>query len=159
MVGVARPGRGMVDFQAHKSCNDSVATEDRELDLAAALGAEREASTQVLSLYSPSKDRHGRPIRTALWIREAQEILTRIGEGYTTTPPHDGGWETESGKVRREKTVIVYTYIKPGRFLAHVVALRAFLHRFGRETNQEVVVVELNGAEGSWFFRIKEYDD
>jgi len=67
------------------------ATEDRELDLAAALGAEREASTQVLSLYIPNKDRRGRPIRTAPWIREAQEILTGIGEGYTTTPPHDGG--------------------------------------------------------------------
>ena len=136
-----------------------MATEDRELDLAAALGAEREASTQILSLYIPNKDRHGRSIRTAPWIREAQEILTRIGEGYTTTPAHDGGWETVSGKVRREKTVIVYTYIKPERFLAHVATLRELLHRFGRETNQEVVVVELSGAEGSWFFRIKEYDE
>jgi hypothetical protein len=27
--------------------------------------------------------------------------------------------------------------------------------RFGREANQEVVVVELSGYEGSWFFRIK----
>lgn len=85
--------------------------DDRELDLAAALGAEREVSTQVLSLYIPNKDRHGRPIRTAPWIREAQEILTRIGEGYTTTPPHD------------------------------------------------VVVAELSGAEGSWLFRIKDYDE
>lgn len=126
-----------------------MATEDRELDLAAALGAEREPSTQILSLYIPNKDHHGRLIRTAPWIREAQEILTRIGEGYTTTPPHDGGWETGTGKVRREKT----------RFLAHVDALREFLHRFGRETNQEVVVAELSGAEGSWFFRIREYDE
>ncbi len=136
-----------------------MATDDRDLDLAAALGAESDASTQVLSLYIPNKDRHGRPIRIAPWIREAQEILTRIGEGYTTTPPHDGGWETATGKVRREKTVIVYTYVKPDRFLAHITALREFLHRFGRKTNQEVVVVELSGGEGSWFFRIKEYDD
>jgi hypothetical protein len=77
-----------------------VATEeDRELDLAAALGAENEDSTQVLPLYIPNKDRQ------------------------------------------------------------HVGALREFVHRFGRETNQEVVVVELSGAEGSWFFRIKEYDE
>ena len=133
--------------------------DDRELDLAAALGAEREASTQILSLYIPNKDRHGRPIRTAPWIREAQEILTRIGEGYTATPPHDGGWETRSGQLRRERTVIVYTYVNPDRFFAEVGALREFLHRFGRETNQEVVVAELSGAEGSWFFRINEYDD
>src|SRR3989442_15563025 len=137
----------------------SVPADNRELDRAAALGAEREPSTQVLSLYIPDKDRHGRPIKTARWIREAQEILTRIGEGYTTTPPHDGGWETASGQLRREKTVIVYTYIQPERFLAQVGALREFLHRFGRKTNQEVVVAELSGAEGSWFLRIKQYDE
>ena len=60
---------------------------------------------------------------------------------------------------RRERTVIVYTYIKPERFLAHVATLREFLHRFGREMNQEIVVLELSGAQGSWFFRIKEYDE
>lgn len=31
---------------------------DVELDLAAALGAEAEASFQVLSIYLPNKDRH-----------------------------------------------------------------------------------------------------
>ena len=77
--------------------------EDRELDLAAALGAEREPSTQILSVYIPNKDRHGRSIKTARWVREAQQILTKTGEGYTTTPPHDGGWETASGRLRREK--------------------------------------------------------
>lgn len=55
--------------------------DDRELDLAAALGAEREASTQVLSLYITNKDRRVRRINTRPWIREAQEVLTRIGEG------------------------------------------------------------------------------
>lgn len=135
-----------------------MAADDRELDIAAALGAEREASSQVLSLYIPNKDRRGRPINTRPWIREAQEILTRIGEGYTTTPPHDGGWESEGRKLRREKTVIIYTYIKPDRFIAHLAPLREFLHRFGRETNQEVVVAELSGQDESWFFRIKEYD-
>ena len=136
-----------------------MAADDRDLDLAVALGAERETSTQVLSLYIQNKDRHGWPIKPTRWIHEAQEILTRVGEGYTTTPPHDGGWETASGQLRREKTAIVYTYIKPDRFFAQVAALREFLHRFGRETNQEIVVAELSGAEGSWFFRIKEYDD
>ena len=74
-------------------------------------------------------------------------------------PASHGGWETASGELRREKTVIVYTYVKPDRFLAQIAALREFLHRFAREANQEVVVAELSGAEGSWFFRIKEYDE
>jgi hypothetical protein len=136
-----------------------VATGDQDLDLAAALGAEREPSTQILSLYIPNKNRHGRPIKSAPWIREAEKILTKIGEGFTTTPPHDGGWETGGGTLKREKTVIVYTYIKPDRFLENVPALRAFLHRFGRETNQEVVVAELSGEAGAWFFRIRDYDE
>ena len=55
--------------------------------------------------------------------------------------------------------MIVYTYIKPDRFMAHLTELREFLHRFGRETNQEVVVMELSGGEGSWFFRSREYDE
>ena len=54
--------------------------------------------------------------------------------------------------------MIVYTYIKPDRFIAHLTELREFLHRFGRETNQQLVVAELSGPEASWFFRIKEYD-
>ncbi len=53
----------------------------------------------------------------------------------------------------------MYTYVKPDGFLAQLGAVREFLHRFGRETNQDVVVAELSGAEGSWFFRIKDYDD
>lgn len=131
---------------------------ERELDVAAALGAEQEASTQVLSLYIPNRSRYGRTFNTRPWIREAQEVLTAIGEGFTTTPPHEGGWESRGGKVRREKTVIVYTYIKPDRFIAHLPDLREFLHRFGRETKQDMVVAELSGPEESWFFRIKKYD-
>lgn len=55
--------------------------------------------------------------------------------------------------------MIVYTYIKPERFIARLPELREFLHRFGQQTDQEVVVVELSGGDGSWFFRIKEYHE
>jgi hypothetical protein len=63
------------------------------------------------------------------------------------------------GRSAAREPVIVYTYIKPERLLAQLEALREFLHRFGRETNQEIVVAELSGAEGSWFFRIRAYDE
>lgn len=136
-----------------------MAAEEAEIDLDAALSAEREVSPQVLSVYIPNRNRRGRPINARPWIREAQAILGRIGEGYTTTPPLGGRWETESGAVRRERTVIVYTYVKPDRFLRHLAELRRFLHRFGREADQEVVVVELSGGQAAWFFRIMEYDE
>ena len=76
---------------------------------------------------------------------------------HDTTPRRRVGNGDRKGPPRENR--VVYTYIKPDRFLAHVDALREFLHRFGRETNQEVVVAELSGAEGSWFFRIREYDE
>lgn len=73
--------------------------------------------------------------------------------------PLDGGFLKRSGRVQREKTVIVYTYIKPARFVKELKALREFLHRFGRETRQSEVVVELDGAGESRFYRIRRLDD
>ena len=42
---------------------------DVELDVAAALGAEAEASFQVLSIYLPNKDRHGTEFDASPWIK------------------------------------------------------------------------------------------
>ncbi|HLP47401.1 MAG TPA: hypothetical protein VK469_15745, partial [Candidatus Kapabacteria bacterium] len=53
-----------------------------------------------------------------------------------------------------EKTTIIYTYIKADSFLKSLRALRNFLHRFGRETNQGEVVFEFDGK----FFRISNFD-
>ena len=56
--------------------------------------------------------------------------------------------------------MIVYTYVKPDRFLAQVGPLREFLSAPFRSGDEpEVVVAELSSAEGSWFLRIKDYDD
>jgi hypothetical protein len=51
------------------------------------------------------------------------------------------------------------SFVAAGAWVGNWFSPREFLHRFGRQTNQEVVVVELSGAEGAWFFRIKEYDE
>ena len=75
-----------------------MAADDKEFDLAAALGAEREASTQILSLYIPNRNRHGRPIDTRPWIREAQNILTRIGEGTPRRLRTTGDGKPQAGR-------------------------------------------------------------
>jgi hypothetical protein len=133
-----------------------VGSED-SLDLADALGAEREASSQVLSVYIPNKDRRGNEFDAAPWVKEAAELLFRIGEGATVTPPHDGVTADEAGAPQWEKTVIVYTYVTDA-LRGELPRLRSFLHRFGRETNQREVGVELSGGGEGWFFRIKKFD-
>lgn len=127
------------------------------MDIGEALGAEPQASGQVLSVYIPNKDRNGREFDAAAWIEEATEILFRIGEGATVTPPHDGVTADEGGAPQWENTVIVYTYITEA-FRRELPSLRSFLHRFGRETNQREVGVELSGGGEGWFFRIKKFD-
>ena len=78
-------------------------------------------------------------------------------------PPADGTWlrkdvssieELEEDNVLRERTTLVYTYVDPDRFERNFAALREFLHRFGRETNQGEVVFEFDGE----FFRVSKYD-
>jgi len=127
-----------------------------ELDLADELGAEQGFSHQVLTLYIPNKDREGREIGTQRkWVLEAARLLAYIGGGVTIMPPVEGGWH-DSGKDRLvwERPVLVYTYIKPDKFLESLPRLREFLHRMGRETRQGEVAVEFDGE----FYRINEYD-
>lgn len=126
-----------------------------ELDLGAELGAGNECSTQRLTLYIPDKDKHGRKLRDQnRWVKEARELLTRIGGGATAFPPADGTWVTDEGEILWERTRIIYCFVFPDRFREQVKNLREFVHRFGRETNQGEVVVEFDGL----FFRIREFE-
>jgi len=84
------------------------------------------------------------------------DLFARIGGGVTVMPPSEGGWfDEESARAIWERTVLVYTYIKPERFRDLLPELRTLLHRFGRETNQGEVVFEFDAD----FFRIRRYDE
>ena len=128
-----------------------------DLDLSELLGAERESSSQVLSVYIPNKDREGNVFDAEPWVKEVTEILFRMGSGATVMPPCNGVTPDKSEEPMWETTVIAYTFITDA-FPRYVSELRAFLHRFGRETNQERVGLELTGGGEGWFFRIKEFD-
>lgn len=132
---------------------------ERALDLGKALGATPETSVTLLRLYLPNKSKDDSEFDLRPWLVEASELLARIGGGFTMLGPLEGGFLKRSGRVQREKTVIVYTYIKPARFLKELRRLREFLHRFGREARQSEVVVELDGEGESRFFRIRRFDD
>ena len=126
-----------------------------DIDLGAALGAEGESSTQRLVLYIPNKDKNGHELKDhQRWVREARALLSQIGGGSTTFPPADGTWIDENGKILWELTRMVFCFIFPDQFRARVSSLREFLHRFGRETNQGEVVVEVEDE----FYRIRNFD-
>ncbi|MBM3996393.1 MAG: hypothetical protein FJ303_19905 [Planctomycetes bacterium] len=125
------------------------------MDLAKELGSGDEYSTQRLCLYIPDRDKDGRAVLNHEgWVKEAREILSRIGGGCTALPPADGTWEKDDGEILWEKTRLVYCFIDTDRFEANIANLRRFLHRFGRETNQGEVVVEFDGQ----FYRIRTFD-
>ena len=128
---------------------------DAEVDIGKELGATGEPAAQRLTLYVPNKDRAGQVIAEhGEWVKEAQELLTRIGKGATAFPPVDGTWEMPDGNVLWESTRIIYTFIDPDRLAANVAGLREFLHRFGRDTNQGEVKFEFDG----WMWTIAQFD-
>jgi hypothetical protein len=126
-----------------------------EFNLGKELGATEEPAAQRLTLYVPNKNRDGALVDGhERWTKEAQEILTEIGNGATGFPPVDGTWRKPDGTDLWEQTKIVYTYIDPDKLAANLQRLREFLHRFGRETNQGKVVFEFDG----WLWSIDKYD-
>jgi len=130
--------------------------EELPVDLAAALGAEPEASIQILSLYIPDKDRAGVEYGSQRrWVLEAAALLAEMGGGVTILPPVEGGWYDDvDHRIVWERPVILYTYVKPEAFLERLPALRDFVHRLGRETAQGEVVVEFDRQ----LFRIREFE-
>jgi hypothetical protein len=133
-----------------------------QVEIAAALGAEEEfVSTKVLTLYIPNKTQANEEFGTQRqWVLEAGELLARMGGGFTIMPPVEGGWvnnSPEDGGERRvlwENPVLIYAYVHPKEFAKSLPALREFVHRLGRETNQGEVAVEYDGR----FYRIRDFD-
>jgi hypothetical protein len=88
------------------------------------------------------------------WVLDAAALLAEIGGGVTILPPVEGGWyDAGNDRIVWERPVIIYTYVKPDAFIDKLPALRAFVHRMGRETAQGEVVVEFDRQ----FFRIREF--
>ena len=133
--------------------------DDEGQDLAQELGAARDVLGQALTLYIPSRDGlTDEEFDNRAWVREASEVLAQIGRGYTIMPPATGGYLKQDGTMVEESVTLVYAYVEPDLFEAQLPRLREFLHRMGRETRQEMVVMELAGGDETSFFRITGYD-
>lgn len=125
-------------------------------NLIEAFGASEQSSVQVLTVYVPNKDRHGKELPDQReWVRKVADLLAHIGGGVTIMPPVEGGWLREDGVIIWEQPVLVYTYIQADAFEEHLPELRRLLHQMGRETDQGEVAVEFDRV----FYRIHHYDE
>lgn len=132
-----------------------MAEEEISIDLAQALGGQEDSSTQNLTVYIPSADRHGNEIEDQrAWVRRVASLLARMGGGVTIMPPVEGGWLAPDGKIVWEYPILVYSYVHPDSFLQMLPELRALLHRMGTETNQGEIACQFDGI----FYRITIYD-
>src|SRR5437763_196902 len=96
-----------------------------DFDLVKELGANEEPFGERLTLYIPNKDRHGELVEDhEKWTREAQELLTEMGDGATALPPVDGTWRKPDGSDLWEQTRMIYSYIDPDKFAANMKRLR-----------------------------------
>ena len=108
------------------------------------LGATHPVGGEQLTLFIPDQDRLGRPIDQDHWTDEALDLLGRLFRGATAFPPGKGVWRDDSrgGRLLREMTVMVVSYVPRAELDRNLDALRTFLYRFGREANQgEVGIV------------------
>src|SRR5262249_7763608 len=115
---------------------------------------------QIIQLYIPDRDRDNEKIPNhQAWVDEAARLIAPLGDGFTIVPVR-GGWYEEkadgsTGEVI-ENTSLIYCFIThPERIAPLLPNLRSFLHRFGRETNQGAVAVEIDNM----MFMIRNYDN
>lgn len=103
-------------------------------------------SSQVI-LFIPSKDREGQEIDQEYWVDESLRVVGQFFRGGTAFPPGKGVWrdDTRGGQLLFETTVMILSFVDPNDLTDHVLELKAFLLRLGRETNQGEVGVVIDG--------------
>lgn len=127
----------------------------RNVRLRDALGADKFVARQRFGIYLPNKDRHGNAVKDIDdWVRKALLLLGRINGGATAFPPTEGIWLDDNDAPLFEQTIFVYSFINANRFLSQLHLICAYLHQFGRLTNQGEVLVEFENLA----FHITSYD-
>ena len=67
-------------------------------------------------------------------------------------PVAKGTWRSTDGRVIKEDTTVIYSYIdEPDEFESRLNEITVFLHRFGKSTNQDSVMVEFSGGDDGYF--------
>ena len=98
------------------------------------LGASRTIFNYRFAIYLPNKNCYDEEIQDIeQWANEALYTLFTAAGGATRLAP---------AKVIHEVTHVVYAFIDPVAFANNLPLVLDFIHRYGRETMQDSVVVE-----------------
>jgi hypothetical protein len=125
----------------------------RQVDVPAAFGA---VSTygERFSIYIADRDQNGKRIDQVSWVRQAMELLMDINGGASALPAMDGIWKNpQTGEKVEERTIVVYSFVKPEPFVKRLEELVQFAKRYGSEASQGEVVMQF----GEVFFGITSY--
>ena len=137
-----------------------VADKKAAFDMQGALGATDTFSLQKISIYLPNKDRDECLIfDIENWIEAGMRVLAEINLGVTRLPPAIGYWvDTVKERTIKEDTHVIYSFIRqPDKFQEKFDKIRAFVHSFGKKTNQGEVMVEFFGEDGDGGFCSRAY--
>lgn len=129
------------------------------MDILGRLRSKEEPSLQKFSIYIPNKRKDRRDIdQVEDWVDAAAHILTDINGGSTQQAVAKGAWKAKDGEIMLDEVVVVYSFIRyPDAFDARFSEIAAFLHHFGKECQQESVLVELTEGHRAYFVNEEDY--
>jgi hypothetical protein len=109
-------------------------------DFAGALGASKASST-LLVLFIPSKDRSDKSVDQRYWVKETLNVLGTLFGGATAFPRGQGIWrdDAQGGKLLFDNPVVIQCYTSEHLIGQQMPMLRDFLHRMGREARQGAI--------------------
>ena len=109
-------------------------------DFAKSLDATKGAAT-LLVLFIPSRDRMDEIIDQSYWVQESLKALGTLFGGATAYPRGEGVWrdDAQGGKLLFDEPVVIQCYTSEEAIEGHLVELKEFLHRMGREARQGAI--------------------
>jgi hypothetical protein len=107
---------------------------------------QRSTSLHRFAVYLPDQDSLGKKIEEIeVWIREGCYVLATVTGGATRLPPASGMWlNRTTGQLIEETTHVICAFFNPPTFFRDIRLIEDFIRRFGQETLQESVMVELD---------------
>jgi hypothetical protein len=102
----------------------------------------------VLEVFVASQTRHGDPVGVTeyqVWVDRITEELCKAGGGATRWVAEGTWYSPELGRLQREATTVVRTYVDRGALLMRLPELRQVLVQYGRECEQHTVAFALDG--------------
>lgn len=123
-------------------------------DIGASLGA-KESASQKVAITIATQDQHGNEIPgIKKYVDELNALFASIAGGSCENDER-GTWQNpKTNHVVRENIIRVHASMNAGSLKQATPRLREFCHRFGRETNQGAVGIEVNNV----FYSISDYD-